>query len=38
VQTTSSDHFPITEEQVIVFQNGLWHLQGSLIEERGTIK
>ncbi len=38
VKTTSSDHFPITEEQVIIFQNGLWHLQGSLIEERGTIK
>jgi branched-chain amino acid transport system substrate-binding protein len=38
VKTTSSDHFPIAQEQVIQWQSGLWHLQGSLINERGTIK
>jgi len=37
VKTTSSDHFPITQEQVITWGSGGWHLQGSLIDERGTI-
>jgi branched-chain amino acid transport system substrate-binding protein len=37
VKTTSSDHFPITQEQVITWGTGGWHLQGSLIDERGTI-
>ena len=38
VKTSSSDHFPITQEQVITWSNGGWHLQGSIIDERGTIK
>jgi branched-chain amino acid transport system substrate-binding protein len=38
VQTTSSDHFPIMQEQVITWAGTGWKLQGSLIDERGTIK
>jgi len=38
VKTTSSDHFPITQEQVITWGGTGWNLQGSLIDERGTIK
>ncbi len=38
VKTNSSDHFPITQEQVITWQGTGWKLQGSLIDERGTIK
>jgi branched-chain amino acid transport system substrate-binding protein len=38
VTTTSTDHFPIMQEQVIQWSNGAWHLQGSLINERGTLK
>jgi branched-chain amino acid transport system substrate-binding protein len=38
VQTTSSDHFPVTQEQVITWSANAWHLQGSLIDERGTLK
>jgi branched-chain amino acid transport system substrate-binding protein len=38
VKTTSSDHFPIAQEQEITWSNNTWHLQGSLIDERGTIK
>ncbi len=38
VKTTSSDHFPITQEQVITWTGTGWKLQGSLIDERGTIK
>jgi len=38
VQTTSSDHFPIMQEQVITWNGTGWTLQGSLIDERGTIK
>ena len=37
VKTTSSDHFPITQEQVITWSGTGWTLQGSLIDERGTI-
>jgi branched-chain amino acid transport system substrate-binding protein len=33
VSTTSTDHFPITQEQVITWSNKAWHLQGSLIDE-----
>jgi hypothetical protein len=33
VTTTSSDHFPITQEQVIKWSANGWHLQGSLIDE-----
>jgi ABC-type branched-subunit amino acid transport system substrate-binding protein len=38
VKTTSSDHFPITQEQVIHWSGTGWTLQGNLIDERGTIK
>ncbi len=38
VKTTSSDHFPIMQEQVIAWKGTGWMLQGSLIDERGTIK
>jgi branched-chain amino acid transport system substrate-binding protein len=38
VKTTSSDHFPITQENVIKWSGTGWTLQGSLIDERGTIK
>jgi branched-chain amino acid transport system substrate-binding protein len=38
VKTTSSDHFPITQEQVINWSGTGWTLQGSIIDERGTIK
>ena len=37
VKTTSSDHYPITQEQLITWKAG-WHLQGSLIDERGALK
>jgi len=37
VNTTSSDHFPIMQEQVETWSNNAWHLQGSLINERGTL-
>ena len=33
VTTTSSDHYPITQEQVIKWSANAWHLQGSLIDE-----
>ncbi len=38
VKTTSTDHFPIMQEQVIKWGSGAWKLQGSIIDERGTIK
>ena len=40
VKTTSTDHFPITQEQVITWDptKSGWNLQGSLIDERGTLK
>src|SRR5216683_6170330 len=38
VKTTSSDHFPIMQEQVITWGGTGWTLQGNLIDERGTIK
>jgi branched-chain amino acid transport system substrate-binding protein len=41
VKTSSSDHFPIMQEQVIQWQGGVtggWKLQGSIIDERGTVK
>jgi branched-chain amino acid transport system substrate-binding protein len=38
VTTTPSDHFPIMQEQVIQWSGDAWHLQGSIISERGTIK
>jgi branched-chain amino acid transport system substrate-binding protein len=37
VNTTSSDHFPIMQEQVETWSNNAWHLQGSIINERGTL-
>jgi branched-chain amino acid transport system substrate-binding protein len=33
VKTTSTDHYPITQDQVITWSSGAWHLQGSLIDE-----
>jgi len=33
VTTSATDHFPITQEQVITWSAGAWHLQGSLIDE-----
>jgi branched-chain amino acid transport system substrate-binding protein len=38
VKTTATDHFPITQEQVITWSGTGWTLQGTLIDERGTIK
>jgi branched-chain amino acid transport system substrate-binding protein len=38
VKTTSSDHFPITQEQVITWNGTGWSSQGGLVDERGTIK
>jgi branched-chain amino acid transport system substrate-binding protein len=38
VATTSDDHFPIMQEQVITWSGTGWSLQGSIIDERGTIK
>ena len=38
IKTTSSDHFPIMQEQVITWNGTGWTLQGGLIDERGTIK
>jgi len=37
VTTTSSDHFPIMQEQVATWSAEGFHLQGSIINERGTI-
>src|ERR1051326_1954805 len=37
VNTTSSDHFPIMQEQVLQWTGDAWHLQGSIVNERGTI-
>ena len=33
VTTSASDHYPITQEQVITWSANAWHLQGSLIDE-----
>jgi branched-chain amino acid transport system substrate-binding protein len=33
VKTTATDHYPITQEQVITWSANAWHLQGSLIDE-----
>ncbi len=38
IQTTSSDHFPIMQEEVITWTGTGWKLSGTLIDERGTIK
>jgi branched-chain amino acid transport system substrate-binding protein len=38
VKTTSSDHFPITQEEVINWSGTGWTLQPPIIDERGTIK
>jgi branched-chain amino acid transport system substrate-binding protein len=40
VKTSSGDHFPIMQEQVITWDTTAagWKLQGSLIDERGTLK
>ena len=33
VTTSSSDHYPITQDQVIKWSANAWHLQGNLIDE-----
>ena len=33
VTTSSTDHYPITQEQVIKWSTNAWHLQGNLIDE-----
>ena len=38
VKTASSDHFAIMQEQVITWNGTGWTLQGSIIDERGTLK
>ena len=38
VKTTSSDHFPVTQEQLVTWSGTGWTLQGSIIDTRGTIK
>ncbi len=38
IQTSSDDHYPIMQEQVITWAGTGWKLQGTLIDERGTIK
>jgi hypothetical protein len=37
VKTTSSDHHPIMQEQLTTWSGTGWTMQGSLINERGTI-
>jgi branched-chain amino acid transport system substrate-binding protein len=37
VKTTSSDHHPIMQDQVITWSGTGWTLQGTLLNERGTI-
>jgi branched-chain amino acid transport system substrate-binding protein len=37
VTTSNTDHFPIMQEQVETWSNDAWHLQGSIISERGTL-
>jgi branched-chain amino acid transport system substrate-binding protein len=38
IKTTPTDHFPIMQEQMITWSGTGWTLQGSLINERGTLK
>ncbi|MHB8588618.1 MAG: ABC transporter substrate-binding protein [Candidatus Dormibacteraceae bacterium] len=38
VKTTSTDHHPIMQEQLMTWSGTGWTLQGNLIDERGTIK
>src|ERR1700687_532371 len=38
IKTTPTDHFPIMQEQVITWNGTGWTLQGSIINERGTLK
>lgn len=38
LKTSSSDHFPIMQENIETWNGTGWTLQGSLIDERGTIK
>ena len=38
VKTTSSDHFPVSQMQVITWNGTGWTLQGNLIDVRGTVK
>jgi branched-chain amino acid transport system substrate-binding protein len=36
IQTTSSDHFPIMQQQMISYSGTSWTLIGSLVNQRGT--
>ena len=38
VKTSSSDHFPIMQEQLSTWSGSAWTNQGSIIDERGTLK
>jgi branched-chain amino acid transport system substrate-binding protein len=38
IKTTPTDHFPITQQQVITWNGTGWTLQGSIIDQRGTLK
>lgn len=37
VQTSSNDHFPVTQEEVITYSGAAWHLQPPLIDQRGKL-
>lgn len=38
VRTTTTDHFPIMQEQAMTWNGTGWTLQGSIINKRGTLK
>jgi branched-chain amino acid transport system substrate-binding protein len=38
VKTTSSDHFPISQQQMITYSGTGWTLVGSLVNQRGILK
>jgi branched-chain amino acid transport system substrate-binding protein len=38
VKTTSSDHFPISQQQMITYSGTSWTLVGSLVNQRGILK
>ena len=38
IQTTSGDHFPITQEEIITYSNAAWHLSPPLVDMRGQLK
>jgi branched-chain amino acid transport system substrate-binding protein len=38
IQTTSSDHFPIMQQQMISYSGTSWTLIGNLVNQRGTLQ